>query len=148
MIRDYLDITRNWGILAYYDALPADFSQLGPILREFGCPESEISRARQTLTVPNRAFVYNVPWARMSVMVISPVTHPRQFLNSFMHEADHLQAAILRYYDVPQGSEPAAYLQGYIGQLAYDAILPLLCPDREGQYEPLPPINFRCPCQG
>ena len=128
MIRDYLDIDSHWGILAYYDATPSDFSQLGPILREFGCPEQEIEKAWRTLHRPNKAFVWNAPWTRMSVMVVSPVTHPAQFLNSFMHETDHLQDAILSYYRVPQGTEDAAYLQGYIGQIAYDAILPLLCP--------------------
>lgn len=128
MIRSYLDIDRHWGILAYYDALPSDFSQLAPILREFGCPEHEIEKAWHTCHHPNRAFVFNAPWARMSVLVVGRVTHPAQFLNSFMHEADHLQAAILSYYRVPQGTEDAAYLQGFIGQIAYESILPLLCP--------------------
>ena len=128
MIRDYLDIDHHWGILAYYDALPADFAQLGPILREFGCPENEIERAYQTVHTTNKAFVFNAPWFRMSVMVVGRVTHPAQFLNSFMHETDHLQDAILSYYAVPQGTEDAAYLQGFIGEIAYEAILPLLCP--------------------
>ncbi len=128
MIRDYIDIDRHWGILAYYDAIPSDFSQLAPILREFGCPEHEIEKAHQTIRQPNKAFVFNAPWFRMSVIVVGRVTHPAQFLNSFMHEVDHLQKAILSYYDVPQGTEDAAYLQGFIGQVAYEAILPLLCP--------------------
>jgi len=130
MIRDYLDIEGHWGILAYYDALPDDFSQLAPILREFACPEPEIERAWNTIHSSNKAFVFNVPWARMSVMVVGRVTHPAQFLNSFMHESGHLQQAILSYYQVPQDTEQGAYLQGFIGQIAYDAISPLLCPKR------------------
>ena len=96
--RDYLDIDRHWGILAYYDALPSDFAQLAPILREFGCPESEIGRAYSTIHRTNKAFVFTAPWARMSVMVVGRVTHPSQFLNSLLHEFDHLQDAILQYY--------------------------------------------------
>lgn len=128
MLRNYLDIDRHWGILAYYDAIPDDFSQLAPILREFGCPEHEIRRAYETVHQANKAFIFNAPWARMSVMVVGRVTHPSQFLNSLLHEFDHLQDAILEYYQVPQGTEDAAYLQGYIGQVAYEGILPLLCP--------------------
>ena len=101
MTRDYLDIDRHWGILAYYDVIPADFSQLGPILREFSCPEEEIEKAWQTIHYSNKAFIFNVPWARMSVLVVGHVTHPSQFLNSLLHEFDHLQDAILQYYDVP-----------------------------------------------
>lgn len=128
MTRDYLDIDRHWGILAYYDVIPADFVQLGPILREFSCPEEEIEKAWQTIHYSNKAFIFNVPWARMSVLVVGHVTHPSQFLNSLLHEFDHLQDAILKYYDVPHGTEDAAYLQGYLGQVAYDGILPILCP--------------------
>lgn len=128
MIRDYLDIDRHWGILAYYDAIPSDFAQLAPILREFGCPESEIDRAYRTVHRTNKAFVFTALWARMSVMVVGRVTHPAQFLNSLLHEFDHLQDAILKYYHVPHGTEDAAYLQGYLGQIAYEGILPLLCP--------------------
>jgi len=128
MIRDYLDIDKHWGILAYYDATPADFSQLGPILREFGCPEWEIERAWKTVHKEDKAFVFNAPWARMSVMVTGHASHPSQFHNSLLHEFDHLQDAILKYYDVPHGTEDAAYLQGYLGQIADDGIVPLLCP--------------------
>lgn len=128
MIRDYLDINRHWGVLAYYDALPDDFSQLAPILREFGCSENEINKAWQTIHSPNKAFVFNASWARMSVMVVGRVTHPAQFANSLMHEFDHLQDSILEYYGVAHGTEDAAYLQGYLGQVAYEGILPLLCP--------------------
>lgn len=128
MTRDYLNIADHWGILAYYDVQPSDFSRLAPILREFGCPEAEIEKAWRTVHHPNKAFVFNAPWTRMSVLVIGRVTHPAQFLNSFMHEADHLQTAILDYYGVPQGTEQAAYLQGFIGEIAYEAILPLICP--------------------
>lgn len=127
MIRDYLDIDRHWGILAYYDALPADFSQLAPILREFGCPEPEIEKAWRTIHEADKAFVFTAPWARMSVMVVGRVTHPAQFLNSLLHEFDHLQDDILEYYGVPHGTEDAAYLQGYMGQVAYDGVMPMLC---------------------
>lgn len=128
MIRDYLDIDKHWGILAYYDVVQNDFSQLGPILREFGCPEWEIEKAYKTVGRTNKAFIFNAPWARMSIMVIGRVTYPSQFLNSLLHELDHLQDAIIEYYNVEHGTEEAAYLQGYLGQIAYEGILPILCP--------------------
>lgn len=128
MIRDYLDIDNHWGVLAYYDATPDDFARLGPILGEFGCPEQEIAKAWHTIHETDKAFIYNAPWARMSVLVVGRVTHPAQFLNSLLHEFDHLQDGILEYYHVEHGTEDAAYLQGYLGQIAYEGILQLLCP--------------------
>lgn len=130
MIRDYLDIDKHWGILAYYDATPSDFSQLGPILREFGCPEREIEKAYNTIHYADKAFVFHAPWAKMSVMVVGHVSHPSQFFDSLLHEFDHLQDVILAYYHVGHGTEDAAYLQGYLGRVAYEGVMPMLCPCR------------------
>ena len=38
------------------------------------------------------------------------------------------QDSILEYYRVGHGTEDAAYLQGYLGQVAYEGVMPLLCP--------------------
>lgn len=50
----------------------------------------------------------------MSVMCISDATSLEQWWDTVSHETDHLQDAILQYYDVKPGTEDAAYLQGYI----------------------------------
>ena len=128
MIRDYLDIDHHWGILAYYDVNPSDTPQLIAVLREFGCPEEDLEKTATLFDQPNHALTFNAPWARMSVVAIGWAENHEQFYASVIHEIDHLQDAILSYYAVPQGTEDAAYLQGFIGEIAYEAILPLLCP--------------------
>lgn len=50
----------------------------------------------------------------MSVMCIGKATSDEQWWDTLIHEIDHLQGKILRYYDVSQDTEDAAYLQGYM----------------------------------
>lgn len=47
-------------------------------------------------------------------MCIGKATDEPQWWDTVNHEIDHLQDTIMRYYDVAQGSEDAAWLQGYI----------------------------------
>lgn len=67
----------------------------------------------------NSGFTFSQPALRMSVMVISPVSSEEQFMNTLVHEIDHLQTAICDYYDIEKGTEEAAYLQGYIMQRVF-----------------------------
>lgn len=50
----------------------------------------------------------------MSVTAISNASSEEQWWNTCVHEIDHIQAAICKYYDVDLGTEEAAYLQGYL----------------------------------
>jgi hypothetical protein len=58
----------------------------------------------------------------MSVMVISNASSVEQWLDTLVHEIDHLQGAICRYYDVELDTEEAAYLQGYIMKQCVNAM--------------------------
>ena len=50
----------------------------------------------------------------MSVVCIGDATSLEQWWDTLSHEIDHLQDAVLQYYDVEPGTEDAAWLQGYI----------------------------------
>ena len=65
-------------------------------------------------TKPNQGFTYTDSNKRTSVVVIGNTYSYKQFLNTVVHEAKHVQTAICKYYDVPEESEDAAYLIGYI----------------------------------
>ena len=58
----------------------------------------------------------------MSVLVVGGATSMEQWWDTLDHEIDHLQDAILQYYDVEPGTEDAAWLQGYIMRLIVKAM--------------------------
>ena len=58
----------------------------------------------------------------MSVMCIGDATSLEQWWDTLSHEIDHLQDAVMKYYDVSPGTEDAAWLQGYIMRLIVKAM--------------------------
>lgn len=50
----------------------------------------------------------------MSVVIIGEASSSEQFFDSLAHEIDHVQDSILRRYNIEQGGEDGAWLQGYI----------------------------------
>lgn len=57
---------------------------------------------------------------RMSVVAIGLTTSKREFINTIVHEAKHVQSNICKYYDVPEDDEDAAYLIGYLVMKMYN----------------------------
>lgn len=53
---------------------------------------------------------------KLSIVAISSASSQQQFLNTTIHELKHLQSHICKYYRVPEDSEEAAYLIGFVVQ--------------------------------
>lgn len=62
----------------------------------------------------NQGFTHTNTKKKQSIVVIGVTNSREQFLNTVVHEAKHVQSVICDYYDVPEDSEDAAYLIGYI----------------------------------
>lgn len=62
----------------------------------------------------------------MSVVAISFTTSKAELINTIVHEAKHIQSHICKYYSIPENSEEAAYLIGFIVMKMYAAFKQLL----------------------
>jgi hypothetical protein len=114
MKKHYVDIDKKWAFVFAYDIKWKDLGEVGEWLEALGSDEEEIDEAQELLTKWNRGFTKSNSGLRMSVMCIGKATDEAQWWDTVNHEIDHLQDTIMRYYDVGQGSEDAAWLQGYI----------------------------------
>ena len=92
MIRQDIDVEGYWKIVVVYGAY---------------------------LGKQNTGFTYTNPDKRTSIIGISSTSSYEQFMNTIVHEAKHVQSHICEYYNVPEDSEKAAYLIGYIVQKMY-----------------------------
>lgn len=63
---------------------------------------------------------------KLSIVGIGKASSKKQFLNTVVHEAKHVQSHICEYYKVPEDGEQAAYLIGYIVAKMYDILRYLL----------------------
>lgn len=90
MIRQDIDINGYWKITVLYDAPLGGTKDTG--------------------------FTYTDFINKRSIVGIAKTTNQEQFFNTLVHETKHVQSHICHYYDVPEDSEDAAYLIGYIMQ--------------------------------
>lgn len=89
MIRQDIDVEGYWKITVVYNA---------------------------PLGSKNVGFTHTNSKKRTSIVGIAATSTQEELLNTIVHEAKHVQSHICEYYDVPEDSEQAAYLIGYIVQ--------------------------------
>ena len=114
MTTRYIDIDGYWGIILCYDFGWSDADSMAAIMDAFGMGDSHIREAMRVLYGVNSGMTISRSDLCMSAMFISDTTSKAQFFDTLAHEIDHVQDAICEHYDVALGTEPAAYLQGYI----------------------------------
>lgn len=114
MKKYYIDIAGKWAFVFAYNIGERDLDEVGEWLEALGASDEEVEKAKHLLTLKNKGVTLSRSGLRMSVMCIGKATDLAQWWDTVAHEIDHLQHSIMRYYDVREGSEEAAYLQGYI----------------------------------
>lgn len=114
MTKHYVDIVKKWAVILAYDVEVTDLDELAGWLEALGCGRNDIEKACRIALGVNSGFTYTNSDIRMSLVVISDASGKSQWWDTLVHEIDHVQSAICDYYDVPLGSEAAAWTQGYI----------------------------------
>lgn len=106
----------DWCVDIYYDVKPKDTKRILDLLWELGCPERDMYKAEDLISsgVPNEGLTYSNKRERRTLIVITEVTDPFQFLNSLSHEKQHLEQAICKADGMNPYGEPIAYLSGDI----------------------------------
>lgn len=123
MISQYIKVDGYWNILVYYNANYKDLPEIEDALVQLDCPDEDIDKAMRVLyKTHNTGFTYSNSEYRMSVVCISQTTSAKQFVNTAVHEAKHVQSHICSYYDIDEDSEKAAYLIGYIASQMYGMV--------------------------
>ena len=55
----------------------------------------------------------------VSVVLFNRHDSPEEYINTIVHEAEHVKQAMLAAYDVEDGGEPPAYTIGYLVMRMY-----------------------------
>lgn len=114
MRKRYIDVDGYWGIVFCYDYDFFDIDEMGAIMNSFGLSEKDISEALRILYGVNTGMTISRNDIRMSVVFVSESSSLEQFMDTCTHELDHVQSSILEYYEIAQGGEDGAWLQGYM----------------------------------
>lgn len=122
MTKHYIDIVKKWAVILAYDVEVTDLDELASWLDALGCSRKDREKAIRIALGVNNGFTYSNSDLRMSLVVVSDATDESQWWDTLVHEVDHVQSAICDYYDVPLGSEVAAWTQGYIMRKMIDVL--------------------------
>lgn len=114
MKKFYIDIKGKWAVIFAYDMRKDDLTELSGWLKALGAENKDIRKASYIALATNCGFTFSSGELKMSVVGISNASSEEQWWNTCIHEIDHVQSAICKYYDVDLGTEEAAYLQGYL----------------------------------
>lgn len=110
----YIDIDGHWGVILIYGFDEADAARLAAIMDSFGMDDGKIDYSLSVLYGLNSGMTISREDLTMSVIFLGDATSQEQFFDTLAHEIDHVQYAINHFYDIAEGGEDAAWLQGYI----------------------------------
>ena len=123
MIRSVINIKDYWTIIIFININYDKFYIIENELLNINASYYTIDEIYDTISFKfNMAFAYTNPKLRTSIIGINKATDISELLDSIIHEIDHIQADICKYYTVPLNSEDAAYLIGYIVKLLYRSL--------------------------
>ena len=130
MIRqEFVIDTKPWKVYVYYDFVLDDIDEVITTLHTIGFPKHYITSAYIILkqTTINCGFTYTHLENRMTLIVLTKITSPGQFINSLVHEIFHLVNHISKVYNIDNDSEEPCYLAGDIAQQTLNVCHKLLC---------------------
>lgn len=120
MIAQYIQLgKKDWNVLIYYGVSKEDFVEIEDSLIQVDCPKEDIKKAFKVLKRKNTGFTFSNTDYKMSVVCIGQSTDISQMVNTAIHEAKHVQSHMCSYYEIPEDSETAAYIIGYLVQRMY-----------------------------
>ena len=119
----------NWTIYAYYATTRYAVDEIMERLWEIGMDANNARQAFENLSMGNlnTGLCYSNYSMRKSVLVIALTSSPAEFINSWLHELEHLESHIGKVFNLDPTGEDIAYLSGELAMEMYPRIKHLLC---------------------
>ena len=128
MIRQQFYVEHYWEVIVFYDLDFDLFQYIEEELLSIGFPLREIdilyyqlwSGYAKAVTCSN--LLYNT-----SIILFNPHPSRQDYLDSIVHEAEHVKQAMLEAYRVEDMGEPPAYTIGYLISRMYPVFRNIIC---------------------
>ena len=127
MIRQQINIEGYWKVIVYYDADSDFLPSVSKDLRRIGFSQDGVEDIIRQLeegdvkgvTCSNGAF-------HTSIVIFNRHDDRYDYLNSLVHEAEHVKQAMLKTYMIEDEGEPPAYTIGYLVQRMWEVFKELI----------------------
>lgn len=120
MIKQIFKIEKYWKVIVYYNIDYSFFDDIYFELRLLNFSKESIDDIFNKIKSGNvKAVTCNSIEERVSVVLFGNHSNDIDYINSIVHEAEHVKQALLRAYSVDDIGENAAYTIGYIVSRMY-----------------------------
>ena len=114
MIKQIINIDNYWEVIVYYDIDYNFFNDIVKELNYLNAPVEEIDKIYYTMKYKAKAFTYSNLKYRVSIVGFNKHFDKYDYINSIIHEAEHVKQHILRSYKILDEGEPPAHTIGYV----------------------------------
>lgn len=114
MIKRIINVSNYWEVIVYYNIDYNFFDYIVKDLKSYNTPVERIRRIYRNMTTTAKAFTYNNSYYKVSVVGFNIHSNKYDYINSIIHEAEHVKQAMLKYYNIKDEGENAAYTIAYI----------------------------------
>lgn len=117
--------SHDWDVVIYYTVDEQQKTDIVTELKELNPEKNTFERLERNLMAsePDTGFIYSSFYKRLSLIVIHKASSIGEFVNTFVHEKNHLEMHICEALDINPYSEKAAILSGEIGQTIIEEAL-------------------------
>lgn len=130
MIEQHIYIKQyKWNITVLYNVGKEHLDKVFNILVDICDNEKHLKEAINHLLENkiNTGFIYSNLYNRTSLITIGKVNSAEEFIDTVVHEANHLQSHIATYYDLDEKGEEVCYIIGNIVKQMYSIFKKIIC---------------------
>lgn len=127
----YRDLTiGRWHVFFIFAPDGYDDNAVLDIMYDLDAPDNILVKAAKKMRKdkPNEGFTYTNEEMREAVVVIGRTTSGREFVNTLVHEVQHLAVAIAKSLHLGLEGEGPAYIIGDSAEALADVVCSLGCP--------------------
>lgn len=115
MIKQTFNIDGYWEVTVYWDLDCDFFSDIELELKKLGFSDKAIDEVYHTMKNKEaKAVTCNMKGEHSSIVIFNKHNSKADYINSIVHESEHIKQAVLEAYNVRDIGEAPAYTIGYI----------------------------------
>lgn len=115
MIKQVFHVEDYWKVIVFYNVDYNLFTYIEKEMAKGGFTYNDINSLYDNMHDGNaRAVTCSNESMHLSIVLFNNHTSTSDYLNSIVHEAEHIKQAMLNAYDVEDRGEPPAYTIGYL----------------------------------
>jgi hypothetical protein len=128
MIKQDFDIDGYWEVIIFWDLDYDFFDDVCLELMKIDFPKPAIEEVYTSLKYGNaKAVTFSNIEEHTSIVLFNQHETKEDYLNSIVHEAEHIKQAMLKAYNVDDIGEPPAYTIGYLVMKMYEVFKIFIC---------------------